>query len=530
MKRRELFKTAGAASVASLVAPRLSPAATSSKTLRFVAQADLPNLDPVVGTQLVVRNASLLVYDMLYGCDSQGMPQPQMVEGHTLSADQRSWTFRLREGLMFHDKTPVLARDCVASLQRWMARDSLGRRLKRQTDALDVLSDREFRFRLNKPFPLMTFALGKNKTNVPVMMPERIAGTDPFKIVPDYIGSGPLSFKRDEWMVGSRAVFERFAGYRPRPEPADWLAGGKAMLLDRVEWVAMPDAGTAASALQNGEIDWWEQPVNDLVPLLKRNPSIRVDIADPLGNIGVLRMNHLHPPFNDVRARRAVQIAFSQRDAMQAVVGNDETLWKAAPSFFTPGTPLYTEAGGDALVGERRYDEAKRLLAEAGYKGQPVVLLVPADLPAAKAQGDVSAELLRRIGMTVDYQSLDWGTIGARRASKEPVGKGGWSIFFTWSGGATCVDPAGYAALDTSGDGAWFGWPKSELVEAEINAWYEAPDLAAQKSAIEGINRASMDFVTFIPTGFFLTNTAWRSNVHGIVKAPFPVFWNVHKV
>ena len=527
MKRRHLLGTAAAAAAGSLAAPRLSRAAT--KTLRFVPQADLPNLDPVVGTQLVVRNAGLLVYDMLYGTDRSIRPQPQMAEGHELSADGRTWTFRLREGLRFHDDTPVLSRDCVASLTRWMARDTLGVRLKGQTDAMEVVDDRTFRIRLAKPFPLMLLALGKNSTNIPVIMPERLAATDPFKTVPEFIGSGPMRFKRDEWLVGSKAVFERFAGYNPRPEPAEWLAGGKRMLLDRLEWITMPDAGTAAAALQNGEVDWWEQPVTDVVPLLKRNPRIQVDVADPFGSIGIFRLNHLNPPFNDVRVRRAVQMVLDQEDFMRAVVGDDESLWQRLPSFFTPGTPTYSTAGGEALSGPRRMDAARKLLAESGYKGEKVVMLVAAEVPITKAHGDVAADLLTKLGMNVDYQAIDWGTLGARRASKAPVGQGGWNSFFTWTPGATSINPAGYAALDCSGDTAWFGWPRSDQIQKLIGDWYDAPDEASQKRSIAAITQASMDFVTYLPTGFFLSPTAWRKDVTGIQQAPFPVFWGVDK-
>ena len=524
MKRRTLI----AAGAAALATPRLSLAA-AAKTLRFVPQADLPNLDPILTTQLVVRNASLLVYDMLYGTDSQVRPQPQMAEGHELSSDQLTWVFTLRPGLKFHDNTPVLSRDCVASLKRWMARDTLGLRLKRQLNAIERVDDRKFRIQLEKPFPLMLFALGKNGTNVPVIMPERIANGDPFKGITEYIGSGPMSFKRDEWLVGSKAVFERFAGYQPRQEKADWLAGGKVMKLDRVEWITMPDASTAAGALQSGEIDWWEQPVNDVVPLLKGNKNIKVDIADPLGNIGIFRLNHLQPPFNDVRVRRAVQLAMSQEDMMRAVVGDDTALWKLLPSFFTPGTPSYTEAGGEPLKGPRRIDEAKRLLAEAGYKGERVVMLVAADVPITKGQGDVAADVLKQIGMNVDYQALDWGTVGSRRTSKAPIDQGGWNIFFSWTPGAGAINPAGYSMIDASGDTAWFGWPKNDDIQYKIGAWYDAPDEAAQKQAMAEINKASMEFVTYLPTGFFLSNTAWRTNITGVVKAPFPVFWGVEK-
>lgn len=529
MDRRAFLKSTAAAATLALSAPRLSLAA-DSKTLRFIPQANLANLDPIWTTQYVVRNGALLIWDMLYGVDDQLQPQPQMCEGHDVSADFKIWTFKLRPGLKFHDGEPVLAKDAKASILRWMVRDAtMGGPIKRQMDALEVLDDRTFRFRLNKPYPKMLFALGKSSTPSLFIMPERMAATDPFKQISEYVGSGPMRFRKDEWIPGAKAVFDRFTDYRPRDEKANWLAGGKRINFDRIEWQIVPDVGTAAAALQNGEVDWWETPSSDLIPLLKKHPDVAVDIADPLGNIGSFRINHLYPPFNDVRARRAIQIALSQEDYMGAVAGDDESLWKTIPGFFTPGTPLYTEVGGEPLKGKRDYELAKKLLAESGYKNEPVVLLVATDVEITKSQGDVTADLLKRIGVNVDYQALDWGTVGQRRAKKDPPAQGGWNIFHTWHAGADCVNPAPYIALDASGDTAWFGWPKSDLVQEKIAAWYTAPDLPAEKAAIAELNKAAMDHVVYVPTGFFKQYQAWRKNISGVVKAPFPVFWDVVK-
>ena len=529
MQRRDLLLGAGAMLAGSrLAAPGLARA-QGSKVLRFVPQADLPNLDAVAGTQLVVRNASLMVFDMLYGLDAQQQPKPQMAEGHDVSDDGRTWTFRLRPGLKFHDGEAVLAKDAVASIRRWMVRDNMGQMIQSRLDALEAVDDRTFHFRLKAPFPKLLYALGKSNTPLLVIMPERIAKTDPFTQITEYVGSGPMRFKRDEWVAGSRAVFERFTDYQPRPEAASWLSGGKRMLVDRIEWMTMPDPGTAASALQSGEIDWWENPIADLVPLLKRARGISVDIADPLGNVGAMRLNHLQAPFNNKLIRQAVQLAVSQEDYMRAIVGDDETLWKPMPSFFTPGTELYTEAGAERLKGPRQYDRAREMLKQAGYNGEKVAMLVAADVPITKAQGDVTADALSRIGMNVDYQSLDWGTVGSRRTSKKPVDEGGWSIFFSWHSGIDCINPAPYKGVSASGDKAWFGWPTSDEVEQHIAAWYDAPDLAAEKKAIEAVNRVGMDIVTFIPTGFFMGHTAWRNSVKGISQAPFPLFWGVEK-
>jgi peptide/nickel transport system substrate-binding protein len=532
MDRRTFLKvTAGAGALAAtggLSKPAISQVA-AAKTLRFVPQANLANFDPVWGTQYVVRNASAMVWDTLYGVNDKLQPQRQMVESEEQSADGLTWTFRLRPGLKFHDGEPVLAKDVVASLTRWSARDPMGLMLRAIQQELTAVDDRTVKWVLQKPFAKMLLALGTNNTPVAFIMPERIAKTDPFKQIEEYIGSGPMKFVKNEWVPGATAVFEKFADYVPREEPASWLAGGKKMLVDRIEWAVMPDPATASAALQSGEVDWWENPISDLVPILRKNRNILADIADPLGNVGSFRMNHLFPPFNDVRARRAVLMAMSQEDYMRALVGDDKGLWKPLPGYFTPGTPLYNEEGGEILKGPRNIAGAKKLLAESGYTNQPVTCVVAQDQPITKTQGDVTADLLKRIGMNVDFVATDWGTTGQRRAQKSPPGQGGWAMFHSWHAGADCINPAVYAAIRANGDGAWFGWPKSDAVEAEVTAWFDAKNLEEEKAVMRRLNKAALEYVVFAPTGFFLGYQAWRKNVTGIVQGPLPFFWGVAK-
>ena len=532
MDRRSFVKGMAGASAAAAFGgfpmPAISQGA-AAKTLKFVPQANLANFDPIWGTQYVVRNAAALVWDTLYGVNDKLEPQRQMVESEEVSSDGLTWTFKLRPGLKWHDGGAVLAKDCVASLKRWAARDPMGLMIIAQQNELSAVDDRTFKWSLKKPFPKMLFALGKNNSPCSFMMPERIAQTDPFKQITEYVGSGPMKFVQKDWVPGAKAVFEKFADYKPRDEKASWLAGGKQMMLDRIEWIIMPDPATAAAALQNGEVDWWELPLPDLVPVLKKNSNILVDIADPLGNIGSFRMNHLYPPFNNVKARRAILMAMSQEDYMRALVGDDKNLWKPLPGFFTPDTPLYSEAGGEILKGPRNIEGAKKLLAEAGYNNEPVTCLVAQDQTATKAFGDVTADLLKKLGMNVDFAAIDWGTVGARRAQKTPPGQGGWNMFHTWHSGADCVNPAPYTAIRANGDKAWFGWPDSPLVEQDIANWFEAKDASAEKTAIDTLNKDALDFVVYAPTGFFLSYTAWRKNVSGIAKGPLPFFWGVSK-
>jgi peptide/nickel transport system substrate-binding protein len=224
-----------------------------------------------------------------------------------------------------------------------------------------------------------------------------------------------------------------------------------------------------------------------------------------------------------------VQAALSQEDYMRAVVGSDEKLWKTIPGFITPGTPLYTEEGGDPLKGKRDYDLAKKLLQEAGYSGQPVTCLVAQDQGPLKAMGEITADLLKKIGMTVDFVATDWGTVGQRRASKNPPGQGGWGMFHTWHAGADCASPVGYIALRTNGDKAWFGWPDNAEIEKDISAWYDAKTLDEEKAIISRVNKMSMEHVTYIPTGFYFGYQAWRSNLDGVSNGPLPWFWGPKK-
>ena len=528
--RRSVLKGASASgALASFGGLSMPAVAQAAKVLKFVPQANLANFDPIWGTQYVVRNASQLVWDTLYGMDGKLVAKRQMVESEEVSADGLTWTFKLRDGLKFHDGAKVTAKDCVASIERWSVRDAMGQMLKAIQKELTAVDDRTFKWVLSKPYPKMLLALGKVGTPCCFIMPERIAKTDPFKQIEEYIGSGPMKFVRPDWKPGALAAFEKFKDYVPRNEPAEWWSGGKNVSFDRVEWVIMPDPATASAALQNGEVDWWENPVTDLIPLLKRNRNIKIDIADPLGNIGSFRLNHLHPPFNNIKVRRAVQMAVNQEDYNRAVAGSDEKLWKACPSFFTPGTPLYTEAGGEVLKGKRDYEAAKKLLAEAGYSGQPVTCVVAQDQPWLKAMGEITADVLKKIGMTVDFVATDWGTVGQRRASKNAPGQGGWSVFHTWHAGSDCASPVGNIAIRTSGEKAWFGWPDNAEIEKDIAAWYDAKTLDEEKAIISRVNKAGMEHVTYIPTGFWLGYTAWRSNVEGVTNGPLPWFWGPKK-
>ena len=525
MRRRHFLTAAAALPTLARPAAGQGPA----RTLRFIPEGNLQNPDPVWSTTTVARNFGYMIWDTLYAVDESLTPKPQMCEGHELSSDKLTWRFKLREGLRFHDGTPVRAADCTASIARWMKRDGFGQRIEAALAELRTVDDRSFEFRLNRPFPLLLSGLAHPVANVCFIMPERIARTDPYQQIQEYIGSGPYRFLRDEWQPGARATFARFEGYVPRQEPPSFVAGGKQVNFDRVEWIIIPDTATAAAAIQSGEADWWQSPTVDLLPLLRKARNVVVDRLDDYGNIGVMRFNMLHPPFDNVKLRRALLPAIDQADFMDAAMGGDKELSRTGVGVFTPGSPLANTAGLETLTGPRDLALAKRLVAESGYKGERVVFLAPTDYPILNAECLVGSDMLRKVGLNVDYQASDWGTMITRRNNRDTVDKGGWSAFCTAWEALNLVDPGSHYPIFGTGLKGWFGWMDSPRLEELRTAWFEAPDLAAQKTVAEQIQRTVWDEVPYYPLGQYFQPIARRSNITGIVRSPFPLFWNVRK-
>ena len=521
MRRRTFL----ASSAAALAAPRIANA-QAAKPLRFVPDADLAIADPVITTSYQTRDHGFMVFDTLYGQDDSYAIRPQMVAGHVTENDGKTWKLTLRDGLMFHDGTKVLAKDAAASVKRWGAKDSFGQALMARVDEISAADDKTIVFRLKEPFPLLPDALGHYSPSMCPVMPERLAAVDPSKPINEMVGSGPFRFKADERVPGSKVVYEKFAGYVPRNEKAERTAGGKVVHIERVEWSIIPDTSTVASALTSGEIDWWGTPSVDLLPLLKKSPQVVFPVLVPTGFIATMRFNQMQPPFNNPAIRRAIVHAVSQADYMMAVQGDNRANWSDGVGYFCPGTPMASNAGMENLTSPRNLDAVKKELEAAGYKGEKVVLFDPTDIPSVKAMADVTNDLLRKLGMNVDFQAMDWATVVQRRVKMDPVDKGGWSIFQTSWGGVDQFNPAVHAFLRGNGKDGIMGWPVSPKIEELRNAWFKAPDLAAQKKICEELQLQAFVDVPYIPLGQQRGPTAHRKQLQGVLTG-LPLFWNI---
>jgi peptide/nickel transport system substrate-binding protein len=505
--------------------PRL---VTAGATLKFTIPNDLKVVDPFWTTAYVTRNHGYMIYDTLFALDANLQPQPQMVDTWQVSPDGLTYTFTLRAGLQWHDGAPVRAADCVASLKRWGKRDGMGQALLEATKALEVVDDRTFTLLLREPYGLVLPSLAKISSNVPFMMPERVASTDAFTQIKETIGSGPFKFVSAEWVPGNKVVYVRNPDYVPRPEPASLAAGGKVARVERVEWYYIPDQATAQAALAAGEMDYFEGAQLDLYPLLESNPDLTVAFTDSLGSQGWLRPNHLHPPFNHVKARQALLWMVNQADYMRAVAG-DPKFWRTCGAYFVCGTPLETDAGAAAFK-TQNLDKARQLMKEAGYDGRPIVLMDPTDIPALHNATLVTAQLLRKIGVHVNMQAMDWATLVSRRAEKKAPEEGGWHLFHTSWIAPDVFNPV--ANMGLSGgctEKAWFGWPCEERLEKLRRNWAYATDAVEQKRLATELQLAAYDSVPYVITGQYFGIRAYRKNIHGVLPAPVPFLWNVSK-
>lgn len=528
MMKRSLFLGTVLAGMAALATVLPPTQAAAQVTMRNVMHSDLKILDPIWTTAYIQRNYGYMIYDTLFAIDEKFVVKPQMVDTWTVSDDKITYTFTLRDGLLWHDDKPVTAEDCVASLKRWGARDTMGQKLLGAVKEFQVVDDKTFKLILKEPYGLVLESLGKPSSNVPFMMPKRVAETDPLTQITESIGSGPFVFKRDEWKPGDKAVFVKFAKYKPRAEPPSGLSGGKAVKIDRIEWLAIPDVQTAVNALIAGEVDYVEQPTHDMFPVLKKEKGIALIDWNPVGNQYTFRFNTLHPPFNNEKIRHAAEVALNQEDFLKAVIG-DPNYYKVCKAMFVCGTPFETMKGTEGIL-DSNFAKAKEELKAAGYDGTPVLLMHSTDLPVLTNLGPVAADLLRKGGFTVDMQSMDWQTLVARRSKKEPPAQGGWNAFMTSWVAADILNPVMVGFLNASCDKAMFGWPCDEQIEKLRDAFAKEGDPAKQKALVEQVQERAYQYGTHVPLGQWYQPAAIRKElVSGFLTAPAPVFWNVTK-
>lgn len=491
--------------------------------LVVASHARLTSLDPVTSTAYVTRSHGYMIYDTLFALDENLTPRPQMAESWTSSSDLKTWKFKLRDGLKWHDGNAVTAEDCVASLQRWGQRDGNGQQLFQNIESLTADDDKSFVVVLKEPDISIIQTLAKVSVNVPFMMPKRIAQTDAFTPITEAVGSGPFIYKADK-KTADTAVYVRNPDYVPRRNPSSLAAGAKIAKVDVVKWQYFPNQEEAVRKLIDGKVDYVESPSTSLVSLMEGNEDVTVASTDPLGNVAMARFNHQQAPFNNAGVRRAVLMAMQQDAYMSAALG-DSRYWRNCYSVFPCGTPLANEAGSEVMkTGDLQ--AAKQALKDAGYDGTPVVLLNPTDMPVMAAFTKVTADLLQELGMVVQVRDMDWAMLLEQRERRVSVADGGWSMFHTWWNAADLADTS---AIAFSGDAktGWYGW--AEDAELEQLRAAAAKATGAQKADLAArIQQRLWDIGAFGVLGQFFEPVAFRADLQGITS-PMQFYWGVSR-
>ena len=503
-------------------------AARAETVITAVMQAPLRSLDPVITTAYVIRNYGYMIYDTLLSVDANGEIKPQMLEKWEVSADGKTYTFTLRDGLKWHDGKPVTADDCIASIKRWAKQDKMGQVMETLTTSMDKVNDKTFSMTFSAPTNIVLRALSKPSSLAAFIMPERVAKTSPSEPITESIGSGPFKFVASEYKPGVQAVFVKNQNYVPRNEPPSGMAGGRVVKVDKVRWVSMPDAMTGINALKNKEIDFIEQAPYDLLPILEQDKDIQLIVAKSQGGQPIMRLNHLIPPFDSKLIRKAAMAAIDQKAIMQADIGNPK-YYSTCGALFGCDSTYASTAGSEDLI-KAEPEKSKALLKEGKYDGTPVVIMHPTDF--ANAGGSfvpVIAQQLRQGGFKVDVQAMDWQTVVTRRASQKPVAEGGWNIFTTYLSLADITDPLSNYTVAANGKGAWFGWPTSPEIEKLRQQFATSADAAELKRLATEVQKLAMDEVAVVPLGEFSVVAAARKSLKGILNAPVPVFWNIEK-
>ncbi len=504
-------------------------ARAEDQVLRASLNTELQILDPIYSSVNATRVFAYMVFDTLVGIDNAGQYHPQMLEGWKISDDRLTYTFRLREGLLWSDGTEVTADDCIASIRRWAKREAFGAQLIAATQEFRVIDKQTFELQLSRPFAFVIEVLGKPGNIVPVMMPARLAALDISKPVPEVVGSGPFLFRRDEWRPNDRAIFVRNPNYHPRQEPPDGLSGGKVVRLDRVDLVSMPDQATRVAALRTGEVDMLEVVPFDSIPILRRDPNITITSQHGIEQmLTVLALNHLQPPFNNVLMRRALQAAIAQDEVMAGMGLPEDMYLSRCLSIYMCDSPNTTDAGTD-VYRAAGIEQAKQLLQQAGYHNEPVVFLHASTSALLDPVGLITSDQMRRAGFNVDVRTSDFTTVDQRRRSKAPVEQGGWSVVpIVWNG-IDLVNPLSDPAVSYNCSETNPGWYCDAKLTDLLRRYSATSDAAERKALAAQIQAEFHDNVNYVIAGQFSAPRAYRSDLHGVIPFAFPVFWNIER-
>lgn len=508
-----LWKTCAAA----VLAASLTTSVWAGGTLRYATIGEPPSLDQQVTTSDLATTIAHHIFEGLYTFNAANEPVPLLASGDTVSDDGKTITIKLRENVKFHNGQAMTSADVVASLKRWGEHGSRGGLLFANVASVEATGKYDVTLKLNAPFGpwknLMGFINGG-----PAIYPEAIAsaaGKEP--IAPEnYIGTGPYKF--GEWKANRYVELVRYEEYASPDGTPDGYGGKREAKFDKIQFIPVPDVGTRISGVKAGDYDYAESIPGDLFADLDADPSVRTVLnGGPI--FGLIFMNSKNGPLKENFAlRRAIQAALDKTAALRVSIGPDK-LWRANGSFLPEGNVWYTKSGtenfsrGDA-------EAAKKMAAEAGYKGEPIKLMVSTNYAFHYDQAVVFTKQLAQAGFNIDLQVYDWATLIQKRAQPDQ-----WDLFVTHHG--FIPDPILLSVMNDNYPG-WWATPEKADLKAKFTA---TSDPAERVKIWSDIQALIYEQVPTMKTGDVYTYNIASPKLKDLPAATlvWPHFWNVDK-
>ena len=491
----------------------LAPAGAAPRrggTLRVAEIGEPLTLDTVATTADLTTNITLPVFEELFALDANGRIQPFLVSSYTLSKDGLTYTFALRTDVPFHNGKQMAAEDVVASLNRWGAVSPRGSAVYKNVEAVSAHGADTVAVRLKKPFaPLLAFLAYPN--GAAAIMPKEIADATGKGALKQYVGTGPYRFV--EWAPDRYVKLARFDHYAARPEPPSGYAGRRDALADEIMFFPVSQVATRIAGVQSGDYDIADNINLDAYAQLVKDSRVVPEIVKP-GNILTFFFNEKQGVMADVRVRQAALAAWEMQPIMRATFG-DPALYSLGPSYYPKGSPWFTTAGA-SLYNQHDPARAKRLLAEAGYRGQPVRWLTTMQYDYMFKSTVVAATQLQRAGFKVDTQVIDWASVLDRRAKPAE-----WDMFTT-SGGFP-PDPA----METFLSPAYPGWWDASDKAQAFDAFTGSPDPRARAALWVKLQSLIYTEVPLVRPGDFFGLVLRRRGIEGFHPAFWIITWGV---
>ncbi|MFC7364254.1 MULTISPECIES: ABC transporter substrate-binding protein [Bhargavaea] len=476
-------------------------------TLEVAYPTQPQTLDPHGTTAEATRDAAKVIYEGLVTINENYEVIPQLADSFEVSDDNKNVTFKLREGVLFHNGKEMTSADVIASMQKWAkSKPELG---EHEWVAAD---DYTVELKLSQPSSLIMYFLA-DVGNLAAIMPKEVAESAEATGAKEYIGTGPFQFV--EWKQDEVIQFKKFEDYVPDEDATDGLGGKKEAFVDAINWRFVPDASTRVNGLMSGQYHFAHMLSYDSIPQVESNPQVEVDVW-PYGIEGLV-FNKKEGLFTDVKARQAVNSALDMEVIMSSAF-TGEDYYNLDPSLFLESqTDWYTDAGKENY-NQKDVDKAKQLLEEAGYNGEEIIILTSRDYEHHYNAAVATQQQLEEIGMNVKLDVYDWPTLLERR--NDP---GAYHMFYT--GFSTTFTPHQFVFLDSGT--AWPGWTNNAEIDRLLDEINVAASQDEAKELYAQLQQVMWEDLPVINTGTNSRVSGYSKDLKGYTNLSGPNFWNV---